>query len=379
MKLLYITGGKIWLAENGSNYELPSYRAIQYKETIRQIQESKEWKTSGQGALFMGLAEARQDMQSLKAVVCGITPYEDEFLYTIRLDDSGGMYRRNFKEKPEMEGLICSGNDMRLGAIAGHGDRIAACVEHPDGTCHIGLFELPRSYYNEITAGDSVETAPSWSPDGRLLYFTTCGIARDQSGRHAAYSPKSIASYNIHTEHMETVLESEKYDYIAPKIDEAGNLWYIRQPYKATEEDSGNILLDTLLFPVRMVKALGGFLNVFSMRYGGESLRSGGNAKSKQKSEKDLFFEGNLIHAEQNRKANQRSGEEYPALLPHSRVLIRRSPDGTETVLAKGVLDYCLCTGGFVYSNGSHILQCTGGKPVSLAKAELACRLTAIE
>ncbi len=386
MKLLYLTQDGIQLAENGKSVPLPSYRVQQYKATIEQIQQDKAWKTTGKGAQFMGVY---QDPSAAEASVsyCGLALYGEEFLYTLQLDASGGLYKRSFSEKAEMEGHIVSGNDVRLGAIASHGNDVAACMRYPDGRSHIGLYRLPASYCTEITDGDSCESHPNWSPDGRTLYFSTAGIAR-QNGRVAAFSPRSVMAYSVNSERMETILENEQFDYLAPKEDAQGNLWYIRQPYKQSEEDDrnslGGVLKDVLLFPVRIVKGIFGFLNAFTTLFGGEPLRSGGkktDVKSKQKSDKELFFEGNLIKAEKNRKENARSGEEFPGILPRSRVLVKRLSDGTEEVIAKGVLDYTLCKdGSAVYSNGSHILHKTGSeKPAELAKAKLAVHLQVVE
>ncbi len=384
MKLLYLTENGIHLAENGKSIHLPSYRAMQYQHTIDEIQQNKAWKTTGRGAQFMGVAEDSRP-HTADVAYCGLTLYKDEILYTLRLDASGGLYRRSFSEKPEQEGHICSGNDIRLGDLACLGSEAAACVLYPNGCSHIGLFHLPASYYTEITGGDSCEESPSWSPDGRILYFSTAGIARE-GGRVAAYSPRSIAAYNINTEQMDTVLEDEQYDYLVPKTDAQDNLHYIRRPYRMHEEEEntlGGVLKDVLLFPYRLIKGLFGFLNVFTTMFGGESLRSGGrrsDVKSKQKSEKDLFFEGNIIHAEKNLKENQKHGDPYAGILPRNRVLIRRSPDGTEEILAKGVLDYTLCPdGSVVYSNGKHILLRNADGSVSeIVKEKLASRLVAV-
>ncbi len=387
MKVLYLTQEGIHLTENGKTVPLPSYRLQQYKATIEQIHQDKLWKTTGKGARFMGIYQ-EEDPQEAVTSFCGLALYQDEFLYTLQLDASGGLYKRSFSEKAEMEGHICSGNDVRLGDIACHGEDVAACVRYPDGRVHIGLYHLPASYCTEITDGDSCESAPSWSPDGRILYFSTAGIAR-QNGRVAAFSPRSGVAYSVNSERMETILEDERFDYLSVKEDAQGNLWYIRQPYKASEEDERNSLKgvckDVVLFPYRIVKGIFGFLNAFTTLFGGEALRSGGkqhsDVKSKQKSDKELFFEGNLIKAEKNLKENTRKGENYPGILPRSRVLIRRTPDGTEEIIAKGVLDYTLRQdGSVVYSNGSHILHRTAeGNTENLVKEKLASRLQVVE
>lgn len=381
MQVLFTTGEALFLAENGKTTELPSYRALRYKETIQQISDNKAWKTTGQGAQFMGTDRPQESADNVRLHFGGLALYGEEFLYTLTLDASGGLYRRDFSLTAVQEGHICSGNDSRLGEIASHGDDVAACVLYPDGSSHIGLFHLPQSICSEITDGDSVESSPSWSANGASVYFSTCGIARGQNGMR--FSPRSIAVFHVNAGRMEILAEDEKFDYLAPREDADGSLWFIRQPYDPDEKSTGNVLLDVLLFPFRLVKAIFGFLNVFSIMFGGESLRSGkqpGDIRSKQKSEKDLFFEGNIIRAEQNLKENQRSGDEYAGILPRSRVLVRRKPDGTEEIVAKGVLDYCLCKEGVVYSNGSHILRQTpDGKTEHLAKARLAVRLNVIE
>ncbi len=386
MKLLYTDANAIYLAENRKSIELPSYRVQQYQQTIDQIQQNKAWKTSGRGAQFMGVAES-QVHRTADAAFCGLALYKDEFLYTLQLDASGGMFRRSFSEKAEMEGHIVSGNDIRLGELASHGDQVAACVRYPNGRSHIALFRLPSSAYTEITDGDSCETSPSWSADGRLVYFSTAGIARNEHGQLAAFAPRAAAAYNVNTERMEIILEDEKHDILSPKEDHAGNLYFIRQPYRMTDEEDNSILgilKDVLLFPYRLIKAIFGFLDVFSTIFGKEPLNTSGkrsDVKSKQKSEKELFFEGRKLEAEKNLKENKKSGDPYAGIMSRSRVLVRRKPDGTEEIIAKAVLDYALCAdGSVVYSNGSHILHRTAsGSTEDLGKAKMAVCLQVVE
>ena len=381
MKILYTTGDKLWLAENGSAREIPCKRVQQYRDTIQSIHDSKLWKTTGTGAHFTGAAED-PEMEEISAHFCGIAPHGNEFLYTLQLDASGGMYRRELTAEAVYDGHIVSGNDVRLGAIAAHGDDVAACIRYPDGRSHIGLYHLPQSRCNEITEGDSAESSPSWSPDGRKLYFSTSGIGR--RGAAIAHAPAGVAVYDTQTRQMDMLLEDERYDYLSPQVNAAGDMFVIRQPYVPEGNapvSIGQVLLDVLLFPVRIVKAIGGWLNIMSMLYGGEPLRSDSpqmHEKSKQKSQKDLFFEGNLIRARKNLKENSRSGEDFPGILPRSRVLLCKKADGSEVILAKAVLDYTLTDEGIVFSNGAHVLlRRPDGKVEKIANAELASKIVA--
>ncbi len=385
MKLLYTTGKAMYLAENGRAMELPSYRVMQYQNTIEQIRQSKEWKSTGRGAQFMGISAAEERVGD--PVFSGLALYQEHFLYTLQLDASGGMYRRGFSEKAVQEGFVFSSNSVRLGEIASHGDHVAACMHYSNGTSHMALFKLPSSAYTEITGGDSCESAPSWSPDGRLLYFSTAGIARE-SGQVAAYAPRAAASYNINTEKMEMLIEDEKHDILALKEDAQGNFYYIRQPYDPEQGKKRTtiwgVLKDVLLFPFWLIKALIGFLNAFSILFGGKPAADSGmhgDVKSKQKSDKELFFEGKLLDAEKNRKENKKAGDPYAGIMSRSRVLVRRAPDASEEVLAKGVLDYALCRdGGIVYSNGAHILhRKADGTVEELVKIRMAAKLQIVE
>ena len=88
-----------------------------------------------------------------------------------------------------------------------------------------------------------------------------------------------------------------------------------------------------------------------------------------------------MLDAEKNMKANKKSGDPYAGIMSANRVLVRRAPDGSEEVLAKGVLDYALCSdGGVVYSNGSHILyRKPDGNVESIVKTRMAARLQVVE
>lgn len=386
MKILYISEGQLCLLENGKTSVLPSYRIQQYQQTLRQIAESKEWKTTGRGAQFMGVAQAAHEQADEgRASIGGLAPYEDGFLYTLRLDSSGALYRRDLSPEMHPEGHIVSGNDVHLGRIAVSGGKLAAELLHQNGQQHLGIYRLPNTWCTELTDGESRESAPCWSADGRELYFSTCGIAR--SARGVLYSPVSVMVYRDDTGQAETLLEDPKLNYRSPRPAPDGGLYLIREPYKAPTEDDASLLgalKDVLLFPWRIVQAIFGFLNIFSVMFGGQSLRSNkqhGDVKQKQRSEKEIFFEENLLHATQNQRENELAGDDAPGILPRSRVLIRRAADGTEEVLAHAVLDYCPAKDGtLVYSNGAHILaRHPDGTTEDLAKAHMAQCLAVIE
>ena len=74
----------------------------------------------------------------------------------------------------------------------------------------------------------------------------------------------------------------------------------------------------------------------------------------------------------------QSQGEAYPGIIPRSWELVRLAPGGENPeVMQKGVLAYALAPGGYVFSNGRHILRATGtGKPELLAEEGMVTMLT---
>ena len=135
--------------------------------------------------------------------------------------------------------------------------------------------------------------------------------------------------------------------------------------------------MDILMFPVRIIKAIGGFLSVFSMAFGGEPLRTGGKnpAKSKTADEREAFIEGNMIKAEK-----QLSGDADDGIIPSDWELVKRDKSGNITVLKKRIMDYRLLSDGdILYSNGSRIGMLSGDKNTVVCKIKYANSITVTE
>lgn len=368
MKIIYISDNKIYKCTDGKITELSSERAQHYKSTVSEIRRNKEWKHSGTGAQFMGTA-APSGNESIFVSINGIADDGTGLVYSIQLGEMGGIYRKN-PDKPEAaEEHIFTGMNRDIGSISIKNGKIAACSNG-----HLSIFDM-KGNFEDITDGDSIESQPCWSADDDRIFCSTAGIARNQYGAPAAYSPRSIMAVDLNAGSMEELFADEKYDFLRPSNDSSGNFYCIRQPYKVPEEKNP-LWKDVLLFPVRIIKALLGFLNAFSVLFGGESLRSGrkqGDVKTKEKSDRELFFEGRLLEAEKNEKENTAKGEKNPGIFPLSRVLVRIAPDGTETVLKRGVMDYAvLPDGSIICSNGRSLLHITDSGEELIAKAKMA-------
>lgn len=381
-RIFYSSGNSLYMIEDGKTTELPSRRLEKYSQVLREIRQRREWKTSGTGAKFTGNYESYDDDNDIYATdaeISGIAAFGDGFIYSVNIDGVGGIYIKSTDPSDKDEGHVISSNNMSIHTLSVRDDMCAACTGGVGMERHISLFALPSGKHTELTEGDTREEYPFYSLCSDKIYFTASGFARRQNGSIAASSPRSIAFYSPSSGLMESVVEDDEIDYILPKDDEQGNLYYIKRPY-SLKPPAKSILIDIILFPYRLVKAIIGFLNVFSMFFGGEPLNSGGKrnaSKAKQKSEKELFINGNLVNAEQTLKENSKLGEKSPGIIPRNWELTRRGVDGKETCIRGGVMDYIVCKNGdIIYSNGKGIIKIkSDGSEEFIAKAKLASNL----
>lgn len=381
MTIIYSSENKIFGYDETekSLTEIPCERVNKYRETVRNIQQRKEWKTTGTGANFMGMATADMiNPDELPVRITGLSVNGDELVYGVNLEDVGSIYHRSFDPADTAEGLVRASNDFLFGSFDIKDGKLAVCMGSASFQ-HVAVMDM-NGRYDEYTDGDTIEENPCWAAKKNGVYFSTAGYARDRYGSIAAVSPRAIACLDLDRKSMTEVVSDENYDYLHPREDKNGDLYYIRQPYGGEKPKGGVTFKDVIMFPYRIVKGLFGFLNYFTTIFGGESLKSGGvsnGTKSKQRSQRDIIIEGNVINAEKLDKINEAEGDKLSGIMPASRVLIKRTADGSEEILKKGVLDYILDgDGNVIISNGRHLLRIDkDGNETHIAKAKLAVNL----
>jgi len=222
---------------------------------------------------------------------------------------------------------------------------------------HLCILEINSNRVQYLTEGECQDANPYFNPvHSDQIYYDSCGLAYEDEIR---FGPKEICLLDLKTGELETLLSDQAYDFFKPFADHQGNLYFLKKPYKQQSYRSGSALKDIILAPVRIMKAIIGWLDFFTQRYSGESLKntSGANpAKSKTKSEEEIFVEGNLIKAQKNLAQNKLAGEKYPGLIPNSWQLMHRNTAGEITCLKKGVMSYAVKDGQVFYSNGQHLI-----------------------
>lgn len=379
-RLLLVADGKMYFTSGDKAIELPSETLSHYIETVRAGAKSKQWKSTGSGAIFLGAAEQGTDpetaVRSISSSVTDVGMYGGQVYYALKINGMSGIYRKDAKDMAA-EGVFLTVPDAEIWDFVF--DRAGGRMLYSFftlGEAHLGLYDFETGKSRELTEGESRECDPSFDPtDPSRILYSGCGIRADSPvkaeedapviglpvSRPVSYSagPRGIYSLSLTDGTIDTIAEDGKYDYLFPQKTKDGALYYVRRPFVGENGGSaiGNFfrgVLNVLLFPARLLLALFGFLSVFSMKYGGGDPLSG-NVKSKARSQKEIFIEGNLINVEKEMKKNRKAGEEDPGYVPQSYRLIRREADGKETVLAGGVCSFALGEDCVYYSNGTSV------------------------
>lgn len=362
--LLYLSNQNLYLLDGNKSLTVPCQAIDQYKKNLVEIQQRKEWKTKGTGAQFMGnfSQDEQVDLNHIFPTDVVLTS-DDKLIYTACLQEGTSINIKSLKDLQETEGLILRKNDFVVQDMAYDeaNQRLALSVHSNGYERHICILPLNANRTQYLTEGDCQDSNPCFdSRDPMQLYYDSCGLAY---GEHRiAYSPKEIYHLDMGTGELQTVVSDPKFDFFKPKMDGLGNLYFIKRPYSrdGSHHSPVTTMKDIIFAPFKIIRAIVGWLDFFTQRYTGESLKttSGNNpAKSQQKSEEELFVEGNLIKAQQNLERNQKSGEKYPGMIPNSWELVKMSPDGEMRTLKRGVMSFALKDNSIFYSNGKYLIE----------------------
>ncbi|MCU4435274.1 hypothetical protein KTH93_07235 [Acinetobacter bereziniae] len=362
--LFYLSNQNLYLLDGNKSITVPCQAIDQYKKNLVEIQQRKEWKTKGTGAQFTGnfSQDDQVDLNYIFPTDVVLTS-DHKMIYTACLQEGTSINIKSLNDLQETEGLILRKNDFVVQDMAYDEakKRLALSVNSNGYERHICILPLDANRTQYLTEGDCQDSNPCFDPqDTMQLYYDSCGLAY---GEHRiAYSPKEIYHLDMGTGELQTVASDPKFDFFKPKMDSLGNLYFIKRPYSrdGSHHSPVTTIKDIIFAPFKIIRAIVGWLDFFTQRYTGESLKttSGNNpAKSQQKSEEELFVEGNLIKAQQNLDRNQKSGEKYPGMIPKSWELVKMSPTGEMTTLKRGVMSFALKDDTIFYSNGKYLIE----------------------
>jgi hypothetical protein len=244
------------------------------------------------------------------------------------------------------------------------GDGRIACRFGDEDVSHLAVLEPDGRHAKPVTEGDSVDSAPSWEPGKEAILYHSAGLSRDPQGYVRGFGPFGIHRIDLTNGELETVLESPLHDYLAPQTDAKGNLYYIRRSYEGPGGPKPSVwvtLKDTLLFPFRVFRALIDFFQIFSHLVSRKPLTTAGGPKQQGPEPVRMWIAGRMIDVQKASQANSPDG----ALAPADWELVKRTTDGSETVLARHVLAYDLAADGRIaWSDGKnlHLIGTDGSK-----------------
>lgn len=388
VSVAFLSGGRLFVKDGE---DAPRAFDSRFGQTVRdravRSAQKNAWKTTGAGARFMSggamWGAAPRDPAVLRIAITGVSRAAEPglLLYALDTDEIVGLF--SLDPATGEERRLFHSNERRVRFPSGRPgqDRVVCSVFGEGGTASLALMKADGSELREITEGESLDLAPSWAPARAAIVYQTAGLGRDRQGRLVGHGPFSVQLLELGTGEITPLLEDERFDFLGPRLASDGAVYAIRRPHRAPGGGSPwRAAGDVVLFPFRIVSAVFSYLNVFSMRYSGKPLSSGGGARQREADPRQMLVWGNLIDAEKAVKQARRRGDVAPALVPASWKLVRRRPGAAVEELASGILGFDLADDGTVVcSNGSAIdVVGADGKRTTLCRAELIEQVVAL-
>jgi len=362
---------------DGSPRKLESAFAEGVRERARRIAQGQGWKAESAGGFLPGGAlwgvSDLPDPAALRISTRGLgAGHEGELLYCLDTGAVAGVFAFDLASGQEQR--LFHGNDSAVEEVAAerNGERLACTVRGQDGTSDIALFGPDGATPRAVTAGDSLDRAPSFVPGRSALLFQSAGMGRDGHGMPVGPGPFCVQELDLETGELAVLAEDPRFDFLSPKKDAAGVLYCLRRPYEPPGRASRwRALKDVLLFPFRLLRAVFGWLYLFTLTYSGRRLTSAGGPPWKGPELRQLVLSGRAVDVEKAARRARLRGDDAPPLVPGSWELIRHDGPDALHVLARHALAFDLAPDGTILvSNGSAVDRVgPDGKRERVAKA----------
>lgn len=386
-KILFNDRLTIKTYEDGIIKEFGSDFHSNYIESARKAVKNNEWKTQGAGARFMreGLNDEsyveKNDVSYFNSLEFLASP--NEIIYSITVNELSGVMKKDLTTEKDSEShIIHSRENMYCGACPDNtNNKFITCIRTGYENAHLAVYDLKTNDYMTLTDGDSFDFDAIFSRrNDSKVYFASKGAGRGSDGEFVEFSHSAILSYDFFSGDIDEILSDPNKSLTRPRDDENGNLYYITRPDKEHKTGFFRLLLDIILIPWKLLKALYYFAELFTTMFTGKGFteKSGNPAKTMKKSQGMILIDDNLINAEEEYKKNLRHKDNFAGVAPWSWQLVKRSKNGETTNIASGVIDYSLLSDGSVaYTNGKHIIVIDAdGKKTKIADTDLCTRIS---
>lgn len=370
----FISNGKLFYQAPGEALrELHSTHIQGVMDRLERARANRGWRDGTSLSMSFvrrGMGEGSEQLKIQTTSAQFLSP--GTILYFLRDESFGGLFEQQLADGNERRLLHKQNLSLEELRLSPEGDRLLCSQRASNGIANIAILKIDGSAFREVTGGDTADSAPSWFPgEPDQVVFQSSGIARGQHGFVLAYGPASIQMVDTAKGSLRTVLQNPKLDFLAPRVGVDGNLYFIRRPYEGSYYPPQSALMDVLMFPYRLLRAIFHYLNFFSLMYTRKPLTSadGPDAKADMK---EILLKGKRLDAEAAlRKGALVNG--VRSLVPANWQLVRRDRQGVETVLANHVVAFDMDKDGtIVFSNGNGIFELDGGdKPKVLVRDQL--------
>lgn len=390
MEHLSITNGELWLRGGAAgDRQIESTFAREMLQREADSRRTTSWKhadregSSGMlsGASLWGRGGAGGALAPARFHYACRGVDANTLYYVLSVGRSVGLFRYLLDEQREVR-LFHRQQVPVLGmAYLPQARHVVLAMGQPDGTAQLEVFDEDGNAKGAVTGGDSLDAAPAAMPGvPSTLVYQSYGVARHpESGAVVAMAHSTVHWLDYRAGQMDSLLDDPAHDFIAPRIAADGTLYAIRRPVeRPAHEQAGSAVKDALLMPLRLGKAVFGYLNFFSMIYGKEPLRSAGGPRAPELDQDlgKLWLHGRMIELSKVRTDPQYAGN----LVPGSWQLIaQEGRRASPRVIASHVAHFDLAADGTVlYSNGYDVLAWADGQTRSLGRHELVEGLTAL-
>jgi hypothetical protein len=374
----YLSQGRLFVipSDGGPAQNIQSEFGLRIDERSQEIARKRAWKTDDSnpfsGRMLWG-KQASVENERIALVAVAFDGPRQRLFYFLETSVICALLRYDLGEREELR--LFHREHMRAADldVDASGELLAFSLRHPNHTANIATVGTDGRDLQQLTDGDSVDEAPSFVPSegGRALVFQSAGVARGVDGHFAGLSPASVQRLDLESGDIVTLAESDEFDFLTPRCDRDGNLYFIRRPY---EPPGGVFSLrrlasDIVLFPFRLGRAFIAFLNVFSLVFSRKPLMTAGGPQQEGPDAQAMRLRGRYIDV---RQALRKAGRDADTagLVPSNWELVKRTPGGDEKILARQVAGFNFgADGQIMFTHGRAIYNLSeNGKSVLLAK-----------
>lgn len=353
VNVAYLSKGKLFsktkdnrIEEIQSEYIQKQIDRLENKQQQHGWKEGTSWGTTPVG----GIRQFSADNINIQFVSAEFIS-ENKIMYCLKGEGFGGLFQYDLASKEELRLAHRQNLDYQDLNFDAKRKKILCTSNFGSGVSNILMMDEEGDSPRELTGGDTEDIAPSWLPDGDQIVFQSMGLARSEEGYVVARGPSSIQLLDIDKSVLTPALENDNFDYIDPKVSKQGDLYFIRRPFEVPQYKTSNLLMDTMFFPFKLLRAVFHYLNFFSLMYTREPLTSA-SSPYVEADLKEIMLKGKRINAEEAlKKGNSIQG--VPSLVPKTWELVCRNKNGDERILAYSVSSYDMTDDGqLIYTNG---------------------------